>query len=175
MNNKNNFIKLKVIGGAVLCVVLFVLGYIICYGYENSMIKPYSEDRKSTVSESSDSFSFEIKAEEAENYNVVPENSENIDTNHKIDINTAGTDRLMLLKGIGEATARKIVVMRYEIGGFLYIEDLMNVSGIGEKTFEKIKDKIYASEIDEDVRNRISSYAGFVKRIKEKEEKENNK
>ena len=48
----------------------------------------------------------------------------------------------MTLPGIGEAKAEAILAYREEYGGFSSIEEIMNVSGIKESTFSKIKDKI---------------------------------
>lgn len=58
-----------------------------------------------------------------------------------ININTADEATLMLLKGIGEAKAKAIIEYR-EAQPFETIEDIMKVSGIGEKTFENVKDRI---------------------------------
>lgn len=60
----------------------------------------------------------------------------------KININTAGKEELMELKGIGEARAEAIILYRETYGGFGYIEEIMNVSGIKEAAFSKIKDQI---------------------------------
>ena len=56
----------------------------------------------------------------------------------KVNINTADAATLMLLRGIGEAKAKAIIEYR-EAQPFETIEDIMKVSGIGEKTFENIK------------------------------------
>ena len=60
----------------------------------------------------------------------------------RININTADVTLLQQLTGVGPVTAQKIVDYREENGKFQSIEDLKNVSGIGDKTFEKMKDDI---------------------------------
>ncbi len=57
----------------------------------------------------------------------------------RIDINTATMEQLQLLPGVGEVTAQRIIDYRTEHNGFTAIEDLMEIKGIGEKTFEKMK------------------------------------
>ena len=59
----------------------------------------------------------------------------------KININTCTKEELISLPGIGDVTAGKILDYREE-NLFKTIEDIMNVSGIGEKKFEGIKDLI---------------------------------
>ena len=82
----------------------------------------------------------------AEVTNSIPTNSSG-DKGEKnesssININTASKETLMTLNGIGESKAQAIIDYRDEIGGFKSVDDITNVSGIGEKTLEKIKDKI---------------------------------
>ncbi len=60
----------------------------------------------------------------------------------KININTATESELMMLDGIGKAMAQRIIKKREELGGFSSIEDILDVEGIGSKTFEKLKDYI---------------------------------
>ncbi len=69
-------------------------------------------------------------------------NSEEEKTSSKININTANKEELLLLNGIGETKADAIIEYRTKNGGFANIEDIKNVSGIGEAAFEKIKDQI---------------------------------
>ena len=59
-----------------------------------------------------------------------------------ISINTADLIELQQLPGIGPAKAEAIIQYREENGPFGASEDLQNISGIGEKTFEKLKDLI---------------------------------
>ena len=60
----------------------------------------------------------------------------------KVNINTAGREELMTLHGIGVARADAILAYREEHGTFSRIEDIMNVEGIKEKAFAKIRDDI---------------------------------
>ncbi len=60
----------------------------------------------------------------------------------KINLNTAGREELMRLSGIGEARAAAIIAYREEHGPFTAIEEVMNIEGIKEKAFSKIKDEI---------------------------------
>lgn len=76
-------------------------------------------------------------------------NSENLDDNgqisnlNKININTATVEELSEnLSGVGESIAKRIVEYREHNGEFTNIEDIKNVSGIGDKMFESIKDLI---------------------------------
>ena len=62
----------------------------------------------------------------------------------KIDLNTADASLLSTLSGIGQSKAEAIIAYRQEHGGFSSIEEIMNVEGIKEGTFSKIKDKISA-------------------------------
>lgn len=68
--------------------------------------------------------------------------SSNSEQGDKVNINTASLAELDTLPGVGEATAQKIIDYREQNGYFTSIEDIMNVSGIGEVKFEKIKDMI---------------------------------
>ena len=61
---------------------------------------------------------------------------------NKVNINSATVDELTTLNGIGEAKAIKIIDYRNTNGLFKSIEDIKNVSGIGETFYEKIKDNI---------------------------------
>lgn len=60
----------------------------------------------------------------------------------KININTATIDELLTLSGIGESKAKAIIEYREANGNFQKIEDIMEVPGIGEALYEKIKANI---------------------------------
>jgi competence protein ComEA len=60
----------------------------------------------------------------------------------KVNINTADSATLQTISGIGESKAEKIIAYRNANGNFKSVDELVNVSGIGEKTLESIRDKI---------------------------------
>lgn len=64
------------------------------------------------------------------------------ETQSVVNINTATKAELMTLTGIGEAKAEAIIDYRNSNGKFNSAEEIMNVSGIGEKIYEKIKNRI---------------------------------
>lgn len=64
------------------------------------------------------------------------------DSGSKININKAGVEELTQLKGIGTVIAGRIVEYREKNGSFESPADITKVDGIGEKTFQSIKDRI---------------------------------
>lgn len=69
-------------------------------------------------------------------------NSEGKTISSKININTATLEELKMLPRVGDAIAQRIIDYREKNGPFRDIKDIKNVSGIGDKMFENIKDKI---------------------------------
>lgn len=65
-----------------------------------------------------------------------------VQQDNRININTADEAQLITLTGIGATRAQAIIAYREENGPFAAIEDIMNVQGIKEGTFAKIKDEI---------------------------------
>ena len=63
----------------------------------------------------------------------------------QVNLNTATPAQLEALPGVGPAMAQRIIEYRQKNGGFKKIEDLMNVRGIGESSFLKIKPLVVVS------------------------------
>lgn len=86
----------------------------------------------------------EALAETEENASVSAETTESSSSNSKgkVNINKATASELTAVPGIGESTAQKIVTYREQNGKFKTIEDIKNISGIGDSKFESMKDHI---------------------------------
>lgn len=64
------------------------------------------------------------------------------ESEERVELNTADRTALETLPGIGPRTAERIIEYRTENGGFEKIEDLMNVRGIGERTFLRLRELV---------------------------------
>ena len=62
-----------------------------------------------------------------------------------VDLNTATVTELMQLPRVGQKTAERIVAFRKQHGGFQRPEELMNVKGIGEKAFARLRPMLVAA------------------------------
>ncbi len=60
----------------------------------------------------------------------------------KVNINTATAEQLQTLPGVGPALAKAIIDHRTKNGKFNKVEELLNVKGVGEKKFQKMKDRL---------------------------------
>lgn len=70
---------------------------------------------------------------------TIPQNEQVIEqTTNVININQASKEELMLLDGVGETIAERIIAYRQEKGMFQDILEMQNVKGIGEKTYAEI-------------------------------------
>lgn len=83
-----------------------------------------------------------VKEEIEDNTSIEENNNISNDSNGLISINNGSIEELLSLPGIGESKAKAIIKYREENGLFNKIEDILNVSGIGNSLFEKIKDFI---------------------------------
>lgn len=83
------------------------------------------------------------KKGEKQNENLATIEKDSVSSNmKKININTSNSEELQQIPGVGPAKANAIIEYRSKDGLFKKIEDIKNISGIGEKTFEKLKNYI---------------------------------
>lgn len=130
------------------CVIIIVSLYLIGANLLNRMDRvdnirdavPVSADIESseTASENADENNSSAPAPKTE----AEEDEQLKEITDKININTATKGELMHLDGIGTTLAGRIIEKREALGGFKSIEQLMNVKGIGTKTFNSIKDYV---------------------------------
>lgn len=85
----------------------------------------------------------ETESSVVQNNSTYSSNGNNSDkVSRLININTADLEQLKEITGIGNIKAQSIIDYREANGGFKSLEELKNVDGIGDKTFEKIKEQI---------------------------------
>lgn len=139
MDVKNNHEKILIIVALVLCAgILFYNAFFIPTISIPSVIYVDSDTQSSAAGDASE-------ASEARMISSTSGNDAQSSSgdSSKVNINTATADELdEKLNGVGPAMAEKIIEYRTKIGRFSDIEEIKNVSGIGEKTFEKFKDMI---------------------------------
>jgi competence protein ComEA len=122
-----------------------VVDEMVIYVYSKSEIKKLTEIKKE------DCFTNEVDISECDGASIIiPGESNSSSSNNnsnspvpgKVNINTATKEQLMTLTGIGESKALAIIKYREENNGFKDISEIMNVSGIGEALYNKVKDNI---------------------------------
>ncbi len=108
--------------------------------YNQKQIDDYKKDDTNNISCAAK----ECVCPDINNGACISTESENNKKNNinKISINNASLEELMTLSGIGEAKALAIIAYRENNNGFKNIEEILNVSGIGNSLYEKIKNNI---------------------------------
>lgn len=121
--------------------ILIIIALILCAGviFYNAFFIP-EISTPTVIYVDKDLNSNESDSQTAENY-ISSDNS--AVSNGKVNINTATAEEISEnLDGIGETIAQRIVEYREQNGNFSNIEDIKNVSGIGDSKYENIKDSI---------------------------------
>lgn len=107
------------------------------YTVEQTTAQVYSPEFDTTVQENSATSQYY----ENNDYEVVSstaDNDDGISVSFPLNLNTCTKEELMEIDGIGEVRADAIIAYREKLGGYSSVEQLKDISGIGDKTFEKI-------------------------------------
>lgn len=159
---KENIVQIMIIAVGFVIAALFLIPFysaspIRVYSVENSGSLSEASSEKTVKKEESDEEDWEVSSDwlaeassgtvsEAEPLPaaVSPSGSgeQEVLVEKSIDINRADRDELDKLPGIGPVLAERIIEYREENGGFSEIEELKSVNGIGDKTFEKVRDYV---------------------------------
>ena len=116
----------KILIGIVLILVISIPAFL----YFIYTDKPLTKNTSSTIN---------IENKETDTNDS---NNNSNSNNSKVNINTGGVEELKALPGVGDLLAQKIIDYREENGKFKTIDELKNVSGIGDKKFESMKEYV---------------------------------
>ena len=114
-----------------ICVVLALGGSLSYLKKPDLVIDQFSNTSEISVTDN---------LSETQTKPQIQENTEQNNSDGKINLNTASSEELQLAPGIGPAKAEAIIKYRNEYGSFKSVDELLEISGIGEKTLAKIKD-----------------------------------
>lgn len=160
MNNKGE--RIKLIAALALLVAIFVGGFILVFEISNknkpvaqsgdaaalgsqvAQLNKKIDELNQAINDAKESVTVETTVEISRTSGQVAGANTNGSGENTglININTATTSELDSLDGIGATYAQRIIDYRNANGGFKSIDEIKNVKGIGDKTFEKIKDRI---------------------------------
>lgn len=136
--SERNIIRFTV--GITALLAVLMIGFALGHRPEGTAVVLLSSTAPVEVSEEAQP--------EAEEASLSAESAESADSNGivPIDLNTATAEQLMEVPGIGETIAGRILDYRETVGSFKTVDELLNVSGIGEKTLEKMRPYFYIDE-----------------------------
>lgn len=119
--------------GIVLLVIAAVLFY-IAWTQPRVYVKTGAENSY----ENSYQYEVEVQNTELSDETVAATNSSSADVSYPVNLNTATYDELISIAGIGDVKARQILQYRDAIGTYTSVEQIMNISGIGESTYNQV-------------------------------------
>lgn len=107
------------------------------YTVEQTTAQVYSPEFDTTVQKNSATSQY-YENNDYEDVSSTADNDDNISVSFPLNLNTCTKEELMEIDGIGEVRADAIIAYRDKLGGYSSVEQLKDISGIGDKTFEKI-------------------------------------
>jgi len=145
-NNFDNFLYQYryYIGGGLIIIILAGLG-VLGYGKYYQDIKNTKTQELANLKAENDSLRVQLSSQ-AQQQVAGASISTSENQSGKININTADAAELDKIPNIGPTRAADIIFYRESKGGFKTIEEMKNIKGIGDKTFESMKDLITVGE-----------------------------
>lgn len=107
------------------------------YTVEQTTAQVYSPEFDTTMQENSATSQY-YENNDYEAVSSTADNDDNISVSFPLNLNTCTKEELMEIDGIGEVRADAIIAYHEKLGGYSSVEQLKDISGIGDKTFEKI-------------------------------------
>ncbi len=132
-----------IIGGALIVIILIGSG-VIFFNYYNQNQQKKENQKLANLKQENDQLRQELSAQNTKQVAGVQTINQN--QGSKINLNTATAEELDKIPGVGPARAKAILDYRSEHGSFKTIEEIKNIKGIGDKSFENIKDLITVGE-----------------------------
>jgi len=126
------------IGGILILIILFGVGTLIFQKVNHQKTSQQSQELQA-LKDQNDLLRQELSQESTQN---VAGAETSADNEGKININTASATELDVLPNIGAVRAADIISYRETNGPFQTIEEIKNIKGIGDKSFEELKDLI---------------------------------
>lgn len=126
------FYKLLIIPCMVIIVGLYVIG-------SNCILRM---DRVDSVQDRAEEISNKDAAPAETEADSTAENTDILENEGKVNINTATREELMTIDGIGETYSERIIELRERVGGFTSVEQLLEVEGISQKKLDRIRNYI---------------------------------
>ncbi len=128
---------------AIIAAATAVTAFLLCYFYSVRPVAIYNIQGTADGTVSQPAQTASLSSEESSWVSEAPESSEGREQEvlleKSVDLNAATAEELDKLPGVGPVLAERIVQYRDENGGFVDIEELKSVDGIGEKIFEKME------------------------------------
>lgn len=118
--------------------VVFLAGLYVGRNMAAHTVTVYTQNSETALARTDESIDSESVAASGNAASALPVQS----VVTQVNLNSATSAELMILPGIGEVLAERIISYRQKHGAFSAVEEIMNVSGIGEGKFEAIKDFI---------------------------------
>jgi comEA protein len=134
-----------VIGATLVVIILLGLG-VLGFNYYQKNNAAKEDASVATLKQQNDQLRQELA--QGATKQIVSSSAQTAVQNQgdKININTASVEDLDKIPDVGPARAKLIIDYRSQNGGFKTIEEMKNIKGIGDKTFEKMKDSITIGE-----------------------------